>query len=115
MRRASGAICGSATHCSSNTSIGFRGGLLCCAAAWSEANAAHAAPSRVRERVRLRMFRSFAGAPALLLMFIDHANRLHEGVADGGADEAEAALLERLAHRIALGAGRSDVPQGERA
>src|SRR3989304_6406096 len=33
----------------------------------------------------------------------DHARGLHEGVADGGADELEAARLEVLAHRLRLG------------
>ena len=35
-------------------------------------------------------------------MIVDHAGRLHEGVADCAADEAEAALLQVLAHGIRL-------------
>ncbi len=36
-------------------------------------------------------------------MVIDHADGLHEGVADGGADEFEAALFEGFAHGIGGG------------
>src|SRR3984957_428099 len=36
----------------------------------------------------------FGVAEAVHRMVIDHAGGLHEGVADGGADKAEAALLE---------------------
>src|SRR6185503_9643838 len=42
-------------------------------------------------------------------MVVDHAGRLHEGVADGRADEAEAALLQVLAHRVRFGGARRDV------
>ena len=40
-------------------------------------------------------------------MVVDHSCRLHEGVTDGGADKAEAASLEVLAHRVGgFGLGR---------
>src|SRR5690348_8166511 len=37
---------------------------------------------------------------ALLAVVVDHTDALHEGVADGGADEGEAAFLERFRERI---------------
>src|SRR5690606_16640872 len=40
--------------------------------------------------------------PAAVRVVVDHARGLHEGVADGGANEAEAALRQRLAHRLRL-------------
>jgi len=40
-------------------------------------------------------------------MIIDHPSRLQQRIADRRADEAEAALLQRLAHAVGqLGAGR---------
>ena len=47
-------------------------------------------------------------APASDLVVVDHADGLHKGVADGGADEFEAAFLEVFAHGVALrrGGGR---------
>ncbi len=42
-------------------------------------------------------------------MVIDHADGLHEGVTDGGADEAEAALLEVLAEGIRFRCGGRDL------
>jgi hypothetical protein len=36
---------------------------------------------------------------------VHHPDRLHERVADRGADEAEAAFLQVLAHRVRLGRG----------
>ena len=47
-----------------------------------------------------------AGAPQF--MIVDHADSLHEGVADGGADKIEAALFQGPGHGIRLGGrGRS--------
>ena len=37
-------------------------------------------------------------AEAVCQVVVAHADGLHEGVADGGADEAEAVLFEGLAH-----------------
>ena len=45
-------------------------------------------------------------------MVIDHAHSLHEGIADGGADEAEAALFERFAHGLGFGSFRWDFGHG---
>src|SRR5688572_25840030 len=42
---------------------------------------------------------------------IDHPHRLHERVADRGADEAEAALLEALTHRVRLCRARRKLAQ----
>ena len=42
-------------------------------------------------------------------MVIDHADRLHEGVADGRADKAEAARFQVLAQRVGLRRARRDV------
>src|SRR4051794_25269272 len=40
--------------------------------------------------------------PAAFLVVVDDADRLHERVADGRPDEAEAALQEVLAHRLCV-------------
>ncbi|MNT32936.1 hypothetical protein D3C72_1688420 [compost metagenome] len=42
-------------------------------------------------------------------MIVHHPHRLHKGVADGAADEGEAAFLERLGHGIRLRRGRRNV------
>lgn len=39
-------------------------------------------------------------AEAICGVVIDHADGLHEGVADGGADEAEAAFFQVFAHGV---------------
>lgn len=44
----------------------------------------------------------FAMAKAIGGVIVDHADGLHKGVADGGADEFEAALFHVLAHRVGL-------------
>src|ERR1051325_2638795 len=41
-------------------------------------------------------------AEAAFLVVVDDADRLHEGVADGRSDEAEAALEQILAHRLCV-------------
>ena len=43
-------------------------------------------------------------------MVIDHACGLHEGTADGGADEVEAAFFQVFAHRIGLRGARRNFP-----
>ena len=43
-----------------------------------------------------------SGDPAIALVLVHDAHRLHEGVADGRADEAESPLFEVFAHRIAV-------------
>ena len=48
--------------------------------------------------------RGDAVAEAADEVIVDHADGLHECVADGGADELEAAVAQRLRHRAALGA-----------
>ncbi len=45
-------------------------------------------------------------------MVIDHANSLHEGVADGGADEVEASFFERFAHGLGFGRLGGDFGHG---
>src|SRR5690348_2484410 len=47
-------------------------------------------------------------AEAIGCVVIDHARGLHEGVADGAADEAEAALLQIFAHGVRFGRSRGD-------
>ena len=42
---------------------------------------------------------------AVRRVVVDHADGLHEGVADGGADEAEATLLEVFAEGVRLSRG----------
>ena len=44
-------------------------------------------------------------------MIVYHTDCLHEGVADGGADEAEPARLEILAQGVSLGRARGDLGQ----
>jgi hypothetical protein len=44
-------------------------------------------------------------AKAIDEVVVHHSDRLHERVADRGADEAEAAYLQVLAHRVRLGRG----------
>src|SRR5262249_41623947 len=41
-------------------------------------------------------------------VIVHHAGRLHVGVADRGADEREATLLQVLAHRVGLRGARGD-------
>jgi len=48
-----------------------------------------------------------------LHVIVDHADRLHERVADGRSDEGESASLQVLAHRVGLGgAGRNVLRPG---
>src|SRR5919108_47416 len=53
--------------------------------------------------------REFPVAVAGRDVVVDHAYRLHEGIADSRADEAEAAALEVLAERVGLGGARRDL------
>src|SRR5690349_17854478 len=53
------------------------------------------------------------GAEAVCRVVVDHADRLHEGVADGRADEGKAAPLEIRAHRVRLARARGHL--GERS
>ena len=53
----------------------------------------------------LHTARQFAVPEAIDEVVIDHSGGLHEGVADGGADKAETAFLQGLAHGVRLGAG----------
>src|SRR5919106_2992349 len=55
-----------------------------------------------------RMISAFA-SEAIHRVVVDHADRLHEGVADGRADELEAARLERFRHGARLGGLRRDL------
>lgn len=41
-------------------------------------------------------------------MVVDHATGLHEGVADGAANELEAEIGEHLAHAVRVGGARGD-------
>src|SRR5436190_9580341 len=62
-------------------------------------------------RTRLTSWTSpkLAKAETIDCVIVDHADGLHEGVADGGADEFEAALEEVFAHRIGLRSFRGDI------
>src|SRR3989442_12595840 len=51
---------------------------------------------------RMMMALRMSPAEAFRAMVVDHADRLHVGIADGRADELEAALREILAQRIGL-------------
>src|SRR6267378_37267 len=74
-------------------------------------------PPRTAKCLRLKRTPEFAAAPGLA----PHASKaarevvvgqpagLHEGVADGRADEAEPALLQILAHRVRLRRGSGDI------
>jgi hypothetical protein len=46
------------------------------------------------------MLLNLAVTKATLIVIVDHANRLHEGIADGCADKLEPALGEILAQRV---------------
>src|SRR5439155_27092631 len=50
-----------------------------------------------------------AAAEAIDDVIVHHTDGLHEGVADGRADEAEAALGQVLAHRVGLLRRRGDL------
>ncbi len=50
-----------------------------------------------------RSYLAAGGAEAVVNVVVDETARLHEGVANGGADEAETALLQVLAHGVRLG------------
>src|SRR5580700_2696217 len=54
------------------------------------------------------------GDPAIALMLVHDPDRLHEGVANRRAHEAESALLQILAHRLALRRRDGDRRQIER-
>src|SRR5450432_587279 len=107
MFRPSGEISGSAAHRRSNTSMGLRADFTGCA--WIVV-----ARSSSNRAIRLGMESLFAGNPAVTLMFIDHAHRLHKRVADGAADELEAFVFQIFAHRVAARGRRRDIAQVER-
>src|SRR5690348_1942501 len=48
------------------------------------------------------LIRGLSLAEAVRGVVVHHADRLHERVADGGADEPEAALQQILAHRLGV-------------
>src|SRR3984957_11509691 len=120
MLRPSGEICGSLTHCRSNTSSGCKTGFAVCAMPGAsnvnKDNAAAPICSRASSRGDFRSFMPipFDRHPAVTLMLVDDSHGLHECVANGRADETEAALFEILAHRIALCGGRDDAAQVQR-
>ena len=45
-------------------------------------------------------------------MVIDHADRLHEGIHRGAADEVEAGLLQGLGKRVGLGCPGGEIGEG---
>src|SRR5579863_2083102 len=114
MRRPSGETCGSATHSRPNTSMGLSVGLDGSA---TPGTAADGRKNTVRHRamalrparrqtllssIRTPSVSAAPGDPAVALVLIHDPHRLHEGMANGRADEAETSLLECLAHGIAL-------------
>src|SRR5882724_9907475 len=102
MLRPSGEICGSLTHCRSKTSSGLRTDFDVCAKPCAGSRHTHNAAKPIRSlecrrgEMRSSMLISFACHPAVALMFIDDANRLHECVANRRSDEAETSPLEIL-------------------
>src|SRR3989475_9735423 len=46
---------------------------------------------------------------------VHHAHRLHERIADGRSDEAEAALRQGVAHRVGFTGARREVAEGAAA
>src|ERR1700722_8692966 len=106
MLRPSGEICGSLTHCKSKMSSGLSSDLPPAARQSAgnvrRINAATPELSLERSACRSVMPIPFACKPAVTLMFIDHSHGLHEGVANSRSYESEPALLEILAHRVAL-------------
>src|SRR5205807_8655228 len=69
------------------------------------------APSLKSDRA-LRHPRHLAMAEAGRDVVVHHAHRLHERVADGGADEPEPALLEVLARGLRCGSLRGKIRKG---
>src|SRR5580658_6875726 len=111
MLRPSGAICGSETHCKSNTSMGLKSGLVpgTSAGAPTAVAVSRNAAAPMSSRARRRQCSSGAlGDPAIALMFIDDPYGLHECVTNGRTDETKAAALQFLAHRLAQGRGGRD-------
>src|SRR5580698_7432009 len=121
MLRPSGAICGSEAHCKSNTSMGLSTGFTAFAAGAAlaadspvAAHTALAARSSTPAAVTARLHPRLSGAlgdPAIALMFIDDPYGLHECVTNCGTDEAKAAALQILAHRLAQGRGAGNPAQ----
>src|SRR5271170_157504 len=106
MLRPSGAICGSATHCKSNTSMGLKSGFVTGAAAGAQTAVAvrsNATMPKGRGARRRKYSSGALGDPAIALMFIDDPYGLHVCVTNGRTDEAKAAALQILAHRLAQG------------
>src|SRR3972149_2163610 len=68
---------------------------------WLRRGIAHLACHRLNLRV----------SEAVHAVVVDHPHRLHEGIADGRADEAELATQEVLAHRLGFRRARRDRPQ----
>src|ERR1700722_4185522 len=120
MLRPSGEICGSLTHCRSNTSSGCKTGFAVCAMPGAsnvnKDNAAAPICSRASSRSDFRSFMPipFACHPAVTLMLVDDSHGLHEGVANRRPDETKAALFEILAHRIAVCGGWCNIAQVQR-
>src|ERR1700723_1008740 len=104
MLRPSGAICGSETHCKSNTSMGLKSGFVTGAPAGAQTAVAvrSRAAAPVSSGARQRPCSGGAlGDPAIALMFIDDPYGLHESVTNGRTDETKAVALQILAHRLA--------------
>src|SRR5690242_14510884 len=78
---------------------------------------------RARKQTGDRRWRSLPAGRALQLamtkarheVIVHHADRLHEGIADGGSDESKPALHEAFAHRVRLPAAGGEVAQGAAA
>src|SRR5579863_1017214 len=119
MLRPSGETSGSPTHCKSNTSSGFKGGLTVCAGPGADSASNSRAAAAARGAACRNGFRSFilfprGCHPAVALMLVDDSHGLHECVANGRPDETKAPLLQVLAHGIAVRARYGDVPQSQR-
>src|SRR3984885_15877225 len=111
MLRPSGAICGSETHCKSNTSMGLRLGFVTGASTGAPTAVAVSSNTAIPISIGARRRRCSSGAlgdPAIALMFIDDPYGLHVCVTNGRTDETKAAALQFLAHRLAQGRGSRD-------
>src|ERR1700683_1024284 len=108
MLRPSGEICGSATHCRSNTSMGLSTGLADSAALEKAAAASSmAAKPRAPAAGAMRLLKTSCiaqplGNPAITLVLIHNPHCLHEGMTNSRTDKTEASKLQVFAHVIAV-------------
>ena len=65
---------------------------------------------RLRQQCCLTLLSSASVAKAMASVVVDHAGRLHEGVADGCSHESKTTAFEVFAHRIRFACARGHAP-----